>query len=279
MHEFDTEAMNTSLNMQICGVDYNYARSAAIDNFKALERIENLLSIYIEGSDISLVNCSKVGEIVKLTDIGAECILAAFQAAHISKGAIDICMGEYFLRQKKDSFFKIENPRRSAFEFDFDNYAIRKTADGMIDMGAIGKGFAVDKIVESLVQEWEIKDAFISFGASSIYALGKPDDADSWSINLGGDNSMKIPLSNTAVGASGTAVLGNHILDARTGTIPENQPFRTWAFADSAAIADAMSTAFMILPEDEIKEICKEFEISAAIQQTKDSPITLIQSS
>ena len=53
-----------------------------------------------------MVNCSKVGEIVKLTDIGAECILAAFQAAHISKGAIDICMGEYFLRQKKDTFFK-----------------------------------------------------------------------------------------------------------------------------------------------------------------------------
>ena len=33
MHRFDSEAMNTNIDVLICGVEYNYARSAAIDAF------------------------------------------------------------------------------------------------------------------------------------------------------------------------------------------------------------------------------------------------------
>ena len=87
---------------------------------------------------------------------------------------------------------------------------------------------------------------------------------------------MKIPVENFAVGASGTSVLGAHIVDARTGKVPEKQPFRTWAFCANAAIADAMSTAFMLLDKSEIAEICVAENISAAIQQTPDSEIEFI---
>lgn len=278
MHEFDTEAMNTNMVIRICGVEYNYARSAALECFHDLEMLESLLSVYIEGSDISMINSANVGETVKLTDSATECLISAFQAAQISRGVIDVCMGEYFLKNKKDSTIAIKGePRRGVFEFDAENYAIRKKYDGMIDLGAIGKGFAVDKIVDKLIDIWEVENAFITFGGSSIYAFGKPDGAESWIIRLGGEGGMEIPLNNAAVGASGVAVQGTHILDARTGTVPENQPYRTWAFAGSAAIADAMSTAFMILPLPEIKDICSEYNLSAAIQQTPDSPIEIIE--
>ena len=87
----------------------------------------------------------------------------------------------------------------------------------------------------------------------------------------------RIPLRNAAVGASGTAVHGAHIIDARTGKVPDFLPYRTWAFGASAAIADAMSTAFMLLEEPQIRQICDEYNLSAAIQKTEDSEIIIIE--
>jgi thiamine biosynthesis lipoprotein ApbE len=128
--------------------------------------------------------------------------------------------------------------------------------------------------VKKLKEMWEIENAFISFGGSSIYAFGKNVEGKPWQINL--SDKMQIDVDDFAVGASGTSVLGNHIIDARTGKVPESQPFRTWCFCGNTAIADAMATAFMLLNEDEIREICQAENLNAAIQNTPDSDILFI---
>lgn len=73
------------------------------------------------------------------------------------------------------------------------------------------------------------------------------------------------------VGASGVAVQGEHVFDGRTGEVPEHQPFRTWAFGNSAAFADAFSTAFMILGRSEVEKICAQTGMRAAFQETESS--------
>ncbi len=275
MHTFERELMNTVFTVRISGVEQNYARSAALDCFADTEALENILSLYRYGSDISCINASEVGEITPLTDIATECLSLAFSAAEISRGAIDVCMGEYFLKNKNDKTFAVpETPRRGKFEFDPQRFLIKKLSAGRIDLGAIGKGFAVDCAVKKLREVWEIENAFLTFGGSSIYAFGKDGEGKTWEINLSDD--VKIPVDDFAVGASGTSVLGAHIVDARTGETPKEQPFRTWAFCGNAAIADAMSTAFMLLKKDEIAQICAKENISAAIQQTADSGIEFI---
>ena len=267
--------MNTVFTACISGVEYKYAKSAAFDIFSETDALENLLSVYRYGSDISCVNSSSVGSLTPLTDETVECLSLAFSAALISRGVLDICMGEYFLRAKNDNtFFIPETPRKGKFEFDPENFLIKKVSEGKIDLGAIGKGFALDRAVKKLTEVWEIESAFLSFGKSSIYAFGKNDGGNAWEINL--SDTVKIPIDNFSVGASGTSVLGSHIIDARTGEIPENQPYRTWAFCANAAIADAMSTAFMVLERDIIAQICAEENISAAIQQTPGSEIEFI---
>ena len=102
MHTFERELMNTVFTVRISGVEQNYARSAALDCFADTEALENILSLYRYGSDISCINASEVGEITPLTDIATECLSLAFSAAEISRGAIDVCMGEYFLKNKND---------------------------------------------------------------------------------------------------------------------------------------------------------------------------------
>ncbi len=276
MHTFDCEAMNTTLTVQIDGTDFIYAKSAAFDCFEKTRAIEDLLSMYKFGSDISMLNSSKVGALTKLTDTAMECLMMAFKAGEISGGAIDVCMGEYFLKAKSDDTFPLPNePRRGQFAVDPENYLVKKISEGRIDLGAIGKGFAVDKMAELLTQTWEIKSALISFGNSSIYAIGAPEEACAWDITLAGKDTF--PLRDAAIGASGTAVQGAHIIDARTGKTRENMPLRTWAMGASAAMCDAMSTAFMLLDIASIAAICSEWDMVAAIQQSENSPIEIIE--
>ncbi len=268
--------MNTSLNILIAHADKNYAKSAAFDCFADIEALEQILSLYRFGSDVSCINASEVGETTQLTDFGTECLSLAFAASAMSRGAIDVCMGEYFLKAKGDTTFRIpETPRRGKFEFDPEHFLVKKIAEGKIDLGAIGKGYAIDQATKKLKEVWEIENAFLSFGGSSIYAFGKNDEGKNWEVNLSDKN--KIDVTDFAVGASGTSVLGKHIVDARTGDIPKNQPFRTWCFCGNAAIADAMSTAFMALSREEIAEICATENLNAAIQQTADSEIEFFE--
>lgn len=276
MYTFERELMNTMFTIRISNAKENYARSAALDCFADTEAMEKILSMYQFGSDISCVNASEVGDVTQLTDIATECLSLAFASSAISRGAIDVCMGEYFLKAKNDHTFKIpDKPRKGRFEFDPDKFFIKKVSEGKIDLGAIGKGFAVEYAVRRLKEVWEIENAFLSFGGSSVFAFGKDENGKNWEVNL--SDTIQIPVDNFAVGASGTSVLGQHIIDARTGEIPAVQPFRTWAFCASAPIADAMSTAFMLLDKKTVAEICQTENISAAVQQTADSPIEFIE--
>jgi hypothetical protein len=53
-----------------------------------------------------------------------------------------------------------------------------------IDPNKIGKGYAVDKMIEKL-KEHEIKSALVSAGGSSIYGLGTPpNDTAGWTVRI-----------------------------------------------------------------------------------------------
>lgn len=276
MHKFDHEAMNARLDLLICGCDRNYARSAAAECFEKVSLLETLLSMYSEGSDIDMINSSPVGGIVKLTGDACDCLMQAFGASAATGGAIDVCLGDYFSRRKAAGGAEDIEPVRGRFELDPEDFYIKKVSEGKIDLGCIGKGYAVDAAVKILRETWEVGSAFLNFGGSSIYAFGRPDDADSWKVRLSDGAVFDAPEGGAGVGASGTSVLGGHIVDARTCKVPQNQPFRTWAFSDSAAASDALSTAFMVLSEAEIRRICSENGVSAAIQRSEGSPVEFV---
>jgi thiamine biosynthesis lipoprotein len=72
-------------------------------------------------------------------------------------------------------------------------------------------------------------------------------------------------LSHAALSGSGIAVKGLHLVDPRTGR-PPGRTSRTWAMAPSAAISDALSTAFFVMTDEEIAAFCRVNEgVGAAI--------------
>jgi thiamine biosynthesis lipoprotein len=122
------------------------------------------------------------------------------------------------------------------------------------DLGAIGKGFALDRMAE-LLQSWDCRAYMLVAGGSSILAGAPPNDTPGWSCGLGNDNApQRFYLSHTSLSGSGLAVKGNHILDPRTGQAALRQS-RAWALADTAAESDALSTACMVLSEPELEEV------------------------
>lgn len=120
-----------------------------------------------------------------------------------------------------------------------------------LNLGAIGKGHAVDRIAARL-RAAAATPALVSAGGSSIAAAGAPPGG--WLIALRGGPAMpQLRLRAGAIGTTGAAEQGftsggvryGHVLDPRTGE-PARGVARVTVVADRAAEADALSTAFFI---------------------------------
>src|SRR5206468_2933994 len=117
-----------------------------------------------------------------------------------------------------------------------------------MDLGAIGKGFALDRVAE-LLRTWDCGTFLVVAGGSSIVAGEPPPGAAGWTCGVGeGEARRELELTRAALSGSGLAVKGNHIVDPRTGQAALRQE-RAWAVADSGAESDALSTACMVLSD------------------------------
>ena len=263
-HTFTHEAMNTVFEFRIRHADANYARQAAQAAFAVVGRLESLLSRFVEGSDVWRINHAGSGETVVVSEECHECLREAVRLGAATGGAFDVSVGEAAdLAKKHESEGTKKAPaaqlraalKRSAralVSLSEDKWAAHVQRSGLsIDLGAIGKGFALDR-ARALLAEWEIKNALLSAGGSSVLAIGTESDGDGWVVNVAGDKQKTpVTLRDCALGSSGTSEMGRHIIDPRRGGQSYTHA-RTWALAPTAAAADALSTACMTMTPQEI---------------------------
>lgn len=124
-----------------------------------------------------------------------------------------------------------------------------------IDLGAIGKGYAVDRAVK-LLRRQHIRNALVNAGGSTIYGMGTPPGEAGWTITLR-DPSRRagawVRLHNTALSTSeqtAPSLLGEkrvgHIIDPATGQ-PVMASFAVSVLANNATAADALSTTLLLV--------------------------------
>jgi thiamine biosynthesis lipoprotein len=260
-HTFAHEAMATCFEVICAHDDGGYAAQAAQAAFDLVDRLERELSRFIANSDVSRINALAAGRATRVSPTTIECLEIARDMSSLTGGAFDISIGS-----------GLEH-----LELDPDRFAVRARAGGMrLDLGGIGKGYAVDRMAEVL-DEWEVHRALLHGGFSSVLAREAPRGRDGWPLSLtapgGAGARIRLSARHLALSASGTQK-GAHIQDPRTGrpvadraawaalpTPPQSGATESgeWAavLRSPAAVAEALSTAFMILPSEEVAELCR----------------------
>ena len=270
LHRFSRQAMGTIFDLQLAHPDRAYAASAAVEIFRLVERVEQLLSRYIANSDIRRISALKVGESTRVSWETFQCLQQCRELYYRSGGVFDVTIGALYqlwlnedktLRQPSADDLKAAR-RRVGFEhlvLDETDFTVTMAGGPVtLDLGGFGKGFALDLAVE-LLADWEIDVYMLNAGQSSL-RFGAPS-SDGWYITLsdpfhGYRPFRELSPQHTAISGSGLQK-GRHIIDPRFARPVENRR-AAWSIHPSAAFADGWSTAFMMLNLKEIRAACRE---------------------
>lgn len=141
-------------------------------------------------------------------------------------------------------------------------------ADLDLDLGAIGKGYALEKAAQ-IFADWEISDFLVNAGQSTVYARGEKP----WPVAVGGGFDFfkggKINLLNRALSGSGHEVKGEHIFDPRQKEKKSRQ-LQAWVWHPSPTLADGLTTAFMVMSLEEIEKYIGSHPELWALVLTRD---------
>ena len=244
IHQFNHAAMATHFQVRIHCDERTYAAQAAQAAFDLVDSLEARLSRFRSNSDIARIGELAPGEKMRLSEPAFACLQIAERMERATHGAF--CATPAALKSQ------ISLPQWSLLP---DEQSILCLSGQLqFDLGAIGKGFALDRMAE-LLRQWDCPSFLLIAGGSSVLAGDPPAETPGWSCGLGEDHaSQRFLLTHASLSGSGLAVQGSHILDPRNGR-PASRQMRAWALADTAAESDALSTACMVLSEPELEEV------------------------
>lgn len=262
--------MGTIFEIYIEDPEGRYAEQTAAAAFNELDRLERDLSRYIENSEISRINHLPANQPLRIGHDAFECLRLSIQIGVATQGAFDITIGslrDCWLPSSRtgaapspeDLNLARQRTGLHLLELDAGNHTVQvRTKHVQIDLGGIGKGYAVDRMA-ALLGEWGIETALIHGGYSSVLALKAPRKTQGWPISLSytdgpGRTVTRFDLQNRAVSGSGLKK-GRHVIDPRTGN-PVRGRRAAWCWGRSAAVTDALATAFMVMTPDEVRRYC-----------------------
>jgi thiamine biosynthesis lipoprotein len=267
--KFHHLAMATEFQVVIAedeGVDEAYAASAAHAVFAEIDRLEEELSRFLPMSDIARIQQLKAGDRTPVGLAAMDCLQLAALVQEETAGAFDISVGplmSIFRNQdgspRTPQEGEIEEARKrigaKVYQVDEEGFVMALVDYPALDLGAIGKGYALDQAA-ALLLEWQVKRVLLNAGDSTVLAMQPPPGRAGWPVSVGNEERMVLELCERAVSGSGFQVKGGHIMNPRTLEPLPVKEERVWALAPTAALSDAMSTAFAVMGVEEIKALC-----------------------
>jgi len=253
-----------------------------------IDLLEDQLSVYRDTSELSRINRDAHQEPVPVE----ENLFHLFQECKNlwleTDGCFDIAVhrlleawGLFRGPQKLPSEIEIEQALEcSSFDevcLDRDKQTVRFKRPGVgINLGAIGKGYALDRTSE-ILESAGLSNFLIHGGNSSILASGSSSwQGDGWLIGLAHPLDQtriiaRVQLADKAVSTSALrpgAIMGSdlpHVLDPRRGRPLQTDLVSVSVFCSSAREAEALSTAFLVMGVDEAEAFCESREDLGAV--------------
>jgi thiamine biosynthesis lipoprotein len=275
VYRFAHFSMGTTFEILIAGTDEKYARQVSQSVFAEIDRIERLFNRFDPCSEIGQINSLSPGQSLQVGMETYEVLKTAFRISSQTQGAFDINVGS-LLEYKRGMASGYGGSRADVLNllelfqnsrgFVLKIRPYEKDSKDMVlslDLGGIGKGYALDRTLD-ILSDWDIDRALVHGGTSTALAVASPPgdltEKKGWPVGIGGDwNCPQAPrefyLRDRALSGSGIEVKGKHIIDPRSG-IPAKGHLAAWVSHPSAAVADALSTAFMVMETEEVRNFC-----------------------
>ncbi len=286
-------AMDTYMTFTAYGMDAEAAVLAAEDKIRELEA---LWSVTDENSDIYAVNHS-AGQTVTIDQKTAELVSFALDMAEKTNGVLEPTIYPVLTAW---GFTTGENRIPTEIELaglldkvgyekvKLNENQIQTEPGSMIDMGAVGKGYAGDEAAQVL-RERGITAALLDIGGN-IQAIGTKPDGSDWRVGLKDPFSGNVlgifQISDMAVVTSGNYerfFVGDdgktygHIVDPATGRPVENGIASVSIIASEGKLCDALSTALFVMGLEQAKEYWRQHKDYEMILIMEDGNIYLTE--
>jgi len=312
------EAMACLFEIVLDAASYRDKTDAAVAALDLVDSLESQLTVYRETSEVADINRRAGREPVVVEEGLYQLLQRAAALSDQTQGAFDVTAGRlskvwgFYRRQgSMPSPGDVEEALQTVggrhLQFDDQARSVRFMQPGLeLNLGAIGKGYALDRAADSLAAAG-INDFLIHGGNSSVLARGnrilgfglpildsatdqqdqskiqnpKSKIASGWSIALRHPLKPDVRLAefflrDQALGTSGSGTQFfhyqgkryGHIIDPRSGW-PAEQVLSATVIAPRAEQADALSTAFYVMGIDVALAYCEQQPDIAALLVTQ----------
>ncbi len=239
--ENNLDAMGTTYSLAAYGTDRYVLIAASEQALEEVRRLDRMLSNYRPDSELSQVNQRAAEGPVEVSTELFGLLARCVEYSRASEGAFDVTVGPLM---KLWGFYKGSGrlPHRAEVRgvlgrigyrnliLDANAGTVRFARKGIeIDLGGIGKGYAVD-VMAGVLKQHGIASALISAGGSSIYALGAPPGEAGWKVKIRDPRNSRLTveeviLKDESMSTSGSyekffrarGRMYSHIMDPRTG--------------------------------------------------------------
>ena len=276
-----------------------YGENAESALNKAEERVselENLWSATKENSEIYAINHSN-GQSVAVSPETAELFDFSLEISEMTDGALDCSIYPILTEWGfTTSDYTIPTEERISEllaytdyrKINFNGEYVQIPENMQIDLGAVGKGYTGDLVVE-ILKENSIESALLDLGGN-IQTIGTKPDGIDWKIGLRSPfdegNFATLEVSDRAVITSGgyeRYFVGDdgetywHILDPKTGKPAHSGLISVTVIGDEGRLCDALSTSLFVMGLEKATELWRNRDDFEMILVTEDGKIYLTE--
>ena len=278
------QAMATRFELLMFGSDPVSLRAAGEEALREIKLLEQQLSFYDPSSEVSRVNREAAQGPVRVTARLFKLLQAADGHASSTQGAFDItvaplmrCWG--FVRDQgawpSDSALSQARTLTgmSLVQLNEQDRTVQFLRPGVeIDLGGIGKGYAIEEATD-ILRQCGVDSALLHGGTSSVGAVGAPpNEPDGWTVGIVDPTDQtrmtsSIKLRDEALSVSATwgksfrhnEADWGHVIDPRSG-LPVQGAVIAAVSAASATWCDALSTSLLILDPNAARSVLGAYE-------------------
>jgi len=283
---FSGRALGTSYNVRFVGAA-SQVSSLQKGTDRVLNAINQSMSTYLPRSELSQLNENIGSDWIPISDDLSNVIQVSQYVSQLSNGAFDITVGPLvdlwgFGPQGRREIVPDSKQLEAVFSqigyesllLSEDKTRIKKLAPRQLDLSAVAKGYAVDKIAEYL--DLKGVDNYLVEVGGEMRLKGFKPNGDVWKIAIetpaaGARGVYKvIPITNVAIATSGDyrnyfeqeGVRYSHTLDPDTGYPITHNLASVTVIADSCATADAWATALNVLGVQPALELAEKHRLA-----------------